>query len=355
MFFLLLINPFFLVDVGFQLSYLAVIGIVAFHPLIDEFYKPRYWITKNIWAIISVSIAAQISTLPLTLLYFHQFPNYFIISNIIVIPLSNLAIYVGMIVLFASPITIVASFAGKVLSFLIYFLNSSIKVIEGFPFALISGIHISLTEMILLYIFIISMLLFVVSRKGVYLKYSLLFILFFMSTSFIDNIQHNSQRKLVVYNIKKSTAIDFIDGKKTYLYGDSIFLNNTKYSDFYIQASHTNFDIQHSEKVNIKTDFSKENFYKKLDFVQFYEKKFAFVNKYNFKKDNNIRLNIDYLIISDNVKINLNEIVNLYNPKLIIFDSSNKIWKTEKWIKECKEKNLPFYSVLKSGALVLDI
>ncbi|NVO02486.1 MAG: ComEC family competence protein [Bacteroidetes bacterium] len=355
MFFLLVINPFFLVDVGFQLSYLAVIGIVTFHPLIDEFYKPRNWVTKNIWAIISVSIAAQISTLPLTLFYFHQFPNYFIISNIVVIPLSNLAIYVGMVVLFASPFPVIASFAGEILSFLIHFLNSSIKVIEGFPYALISGIHISLIEMILLYVFIILMLLFVVVRKGNYLKYSMLFFLIFLSISFIDNIEHSSQRKIIVYNIKKATAIDFIDGKNTYLYGDSSFLNNSRHSDFYVKASHTNFDVKSSEKINMNGDLINENFYKKSNFVQFFNKRIAFINKLNFNKDNNNRLEVDYLVISDNAKINLKELKNLYNPKMIIFDSSNSIWKTEKWIKECEEIHLQFYSVLKSGALVLDI
>ncbi len=85
-FFLLIINPNLLFEVGFQLSYIAVLGIVYLQPLIYKRIYTRWWLLDKVWAITAVSIAAQIATLPLTLFYFNQFPVYFMLSNLLVIP-----------------------------------------------------------------------------------------------------------------------------------------------------------------------------------------------------------------------------------------------------------------------------
>jgi competence protein ComEC len=94
-FFLLLINPFLVMQVGFQLSFLAVLGILFIQPKIENAYKPKQYILKKIWTLITVSIAAQCATFPLGILYFHQFPNYFILSNLIVIPLAFVILFLG--------------------------------------------------------------------------------------------------------------------------------------------------------------------------------------------------------------------------------------------------------------------
>ncbi|MBA4323416.1 MAG: competence protein, partial [Odoribacter sp.] len=103
-FLLLMINPFFLADVGFQLSYLAVVGIIIIQPFLSSLWYPGNWFLKQAWGITVVSVAAQIATFPLSIMYFHQFPNYFLVSNLIVIPFSNFIIYSGMLVLFTAPI-----------------------------------------------------------------------------------------------------------------------------------------------------------------------------------------------------------------------------------------------------------
>ncbi|MGK0329613.1 MAG: competence protein ComEC, partial [Polaribacter sp.] len=99
-FFLLLVQPLFLFDVGFQLSYLAVFGIVWIQPKLYKIYAPTYQIENKIWQLITVSIAAQIGVLPLSLYYFHQFPGLFMLSNLIIIPCLGTILIGGIVMIF---------------------------------------------------------------------------------------------------------------------------------------------------------------------------------------------------------------------------------------------------------------
>jgi competence protein ComEC len=89
-FFLLLLHPFYLWDIGFQLSYAAVLSIVLYQKNIyDSLYFKYKWM-QACWQLNAVTISAQILTLPLVIYHFHQFPNYFILNNFIVVPLSSI-------------------------------------------------------------------------------------------------------------------------------------------------------------------------------------------------------------------------------------------------------------------------
>ncbi len=90
LFFLLLINPSYIFQVGFQLSYLAMLGIIGFQPLFQELWKPRFKIVLYFWKLLTVSLAAQLAVLPLSLYYFHQFPGLFFITNLVILPFLGL-------------------------------------------------------------------------------------------------------------------------------------------------------------------------------------------------------------------------------------------------------------------------
>jgi len=120
---LLIYNPLLIMEVGFQLSYMAVIGIVIIQPWVNNLFNFKWWLPIKIWEITAVSIAAQIATFPLGLLYFHQFPNYFMLSNLIVIPLAIFILYLGIFTLSFSFIPIVGDYLATGLKYLIQFLN----------------------------------------------------------------------------------------------------------------------------------------------------------------------------------------------------------------------------------------
>ena len=144
--FILLFDPYLIMSVGFQLSYLAVIGIVYLQPGLYKLWQPRQRLWDEIWKISCVSIAAQISTFALGLLYFHQFPNYFLLSNLLVIPGSFLVLIVGIGVLAIGFIGTLASGLGWVLTWLIKGLNIVVFSVEKIPFSLVENINVGVAQ-----------------------------------------------------------------------------------------------------------------------------------------------------------------------------------------------------------------
>ena len=157
---LLIYDPYLIMQVGFQLSYLAVIGIVAIQPLLVELWEPKTKAMKWVWEITCVSVAAQIATAPLGFLYFHQFPVYFMISNLIVIPVSTGILYLGLAVLLLSFIPVVCDFLTEILKGMIWFLNRSVELTESMPYSILGGIDISIVETWMLYAVVLSMFIF---------------------------------------------------------------------------------------------------------------------------------------------------------------------------------------------------
>ena len=110
MFIILLWKPLFLFDVGFQLSYTAVFGIIWIQPVLYQLWKPTFFIVDKGWQLITVSVAAQLGVLSISLFYFHQFPGLFFISNLIIIPFLGVILGLGLVVLVLSYVSILPVF-----------------------------------------------------------------------------------------------------------------------------------------------------------------------------------------------------------------------------------------------------
>ena len=165
-FFLLGINPYLVMQVGFQLSYAAVLGIIFLQPAIHAWLNPPGWLLRQVWGILSVSIAAQLATFPVGLNYFHQFPVYFMVTNLIVIPVSTLIIYGGIGLLALSGWPAGAMVAGHSLGLVVHFMNTMITFIEGLSGSVVSGIFISVFEMWMLYGFLLAFVSFLFKNES---------------------------------------------------------------------------------------------------------------------------------------------------------------------------------------------
>ncbi|NTW32766.1 MAG: ComEC family competence protein [Bacteroidetes bacterium] len=358
---LLIIDPLLLFDIGFQLSYIAVIGIVALQKMISKLWLPKTWLLKQVWALISVSLAAQLATFPLALLYFHQFPNYFLLTNLVVVPLSNFIIYCGMLVIVTSPVIFFAALFSKALVYLVFGLNQSIRFIEGMPYSALKGIHINNFEMVMLYLGIITIVIFFVSKKNLYLRLVIIVAIAFSTSLAVSSFISIKQKKLIVYSIKKSSAIDLIDGNNHLFLSDTNYTDSSKAYQMHLKNNWSNMQLHKPELVNTKILNKKKipntnlSAFSDKNFIQFFNKRFVIVNKTNYSIISNHKVAVDYLIISGNIYTEVGELLDSYNPKLIIIDSSNSLKKTEKWIQECAELKIPCFSVLKSGAYEVNI
>ena len=129
---ILLFEPYFLFDVGFQLSYLAVFFIVWLQPVLKQIWTPKRKISKTIWNALTVSFAAQIGTLPLCLYYFHQFPGLFFVTNIVIIPLLSFIMIAGIIVMILTIFIVPPILLIEIFEKSIYLLNQTIHIVASF-------------------------------------------------------------------------------------------------------------------------------------------------------------------------------------------------------------------------------
>jgi len=353
-FVLLTINPFIIMEVGFQLSYLAVVGIVYIQPKIYNWLQLQNRLLDNMWSITTVSIAAQIATFPLGLHYFHQFPNYFLLSNLIVIPVSTLIIYSGITLFCVSKIAFVAKYITLIFVGLLTFLNFSVKYIEKLPDALLQGISISIFETWMIYGIITFFLFYFTQRKYIYLILSFCVLLFVLLIQVFEQQKEFSIKRIVVYNVAKTSAIDFIDVKKNVLLTDTSFASNQ--SALLFNVKHNWWDLGVTQSKIVTHDYTGNHLWIKSGFIQFYDKKIAIPEKkLKISAKPAKPIEVDYLMLSKNSQTSLKEMLYYYKPQKIIFDSSVPFVRLLKWKKECIALNKEYYSVIDSGALEIDL
>jgi len=215
-FVLLCFNPMLLYDVGFQLSYAAVFSIVFFHPFIYGSLYFRYWIPDQIWALLTVSAAAQIGTLPLILHYFHQFPTWFLLANLMVIPLVTVILYLSFIVFAIAPvwpflgvlITKILDWAGQGMLFSVHF-------IERLPYSVLAGLYPSDFTLIIAIVFTVLVSIYFVLKIRAALTGALISIIILLIFNDISCYKNLSQEEVVVFNLPGKTLAAITSGKET--------------------------------------------------------------------------------------------------------------------------------------------
>jgi competence protein ComEC len=210
-FFMLIINPDNLYAVGFQLSFMAVLGIIYFYPRLSRLFYFKNRLFQKIWNLCAVSIGAQITTFPLALYYFHQFPSYFLLSNLVVIPAAFIVLLLSILLLFLSWIPAVVEILSFALNKIISALHFCIHFIEKLPFSSVQHVYISLSQLLLL-LGTLLFLTFFLNTKNVRHLYSSLFV---CTLFFAAKIQHqvmtHQKQQVLVYSIAQETAIHVID------------------------------------------------------------------------------------------------------------------------------------------------
>lgn len=366
-FMLLCYNPFYITEVGFQLSYLAVFGIVFLHPFIFRWYEPETKIGSQIWTITSVSLAAQAMTFPLGLLYFHQFPLLFIVSNLVVIPLSTVVIFGGILLLIGSffngffIIQQALFLLSKVVYFFIYLINAVVLFIDQLNFSVINGISISIFETWIIYVAMFLIIAFLVQRRAVHLHLALCCLIILSATQLLETIQISKQKQLIVYQIKKHSAVNFIDGKNNHFITDSLLRKDRSTMLFHVVHHWWDAGVYDSEPYKNSNSTSLKsksaNFYQHKNFIQFFDKKILLLDS-TFNSQLVVAakpVTLDYLIIGNNAFTALKNIESQIHAKQIIIDSSNDA-KNIRMIKNyCNQKSIAFYDVNEKGAFVYNM
>lgn len=344
---LMIFNPFIMTEVGFKLSYLAVIGIVYLQPIIVKWFSFKNKILYAVWEVTAVSIAAQLATFPLGLYYFHQFPNLFLVSNLVVIPAGWLLIHTGILLFILSPIQSLQWFVGKAFYWLTLGVNKFIFMMEEIPYSILNGISISAIEMLLIYIAVLLCISLMVAVKAEKIKALAVIILTLVTWNGFERIQQQKQQKVICYSVKGKRAIAIIEGNTVFLDFDSSLLKNKSAMLFNVQHHWWHLGVQNIKKITeyksfCATDFGYAFNVKGKQFLVLNEKK---EHTQNIK----YRLKTDVLLICNSPIKYLKPILNFVEPKTIVADASNKNYLVKYWQKTAEQHNIDFKNVVNAG------
>ncbi|NQV52167.1 MAG: ComEC family competence protein [Flavobacteriales bacterium] len=221
-FFLLCVDPFLLADVGFQLSYLAVSGIVLLQPKINGWWRPRCAMLRWTWSLMSVSIAAQLTTAPIALYYFHQFPNYFLLTNLLVIPAASVILPAGIGLLAVSWCKPLAEPLAWGVDLLLWLLNASTEWIASLPYASTEGFDLSIPEVVMLYLFIFLSVSFLLIKYHRLLVFSLASLIGLQALEVREELEQRQREQIVFYSSAKYNAMAWVRGRHLVCISDSV-------------------------------------------------------------------------------------------------------------------------------------
>ncbi len=253
-FVLLCIDPYLIMEVGFQLSYLAVLGIVYFQPKIYKLVYVRYKSLDYVWQITSVSLAAQLTTFPLGLLYFHQFPTYFFISNLVVIPGAFAIMFIGILLFVSAPFHVVSILVGKVLSSIVFVMNWVVTQIDVLPYSLIEGVSISIIECWFLYIVLLLFVSGIEFKKLKYFNFAIALIVGLFVIDIYEDLDLTKHRELVIYDIKDEPNFNFIHGKQHLFYAQSSLWENKSTMLFNVEHYWGSLDLIDPDTISLNNE-----------------------------------------------------------------------------------------------------
>lgn len=343
---LLLYDPNMLYDVGFQLSFAAVLSIMIFYPLMFRWFWCSNQFIKYLWSLIAVTISAQILTTPIAIYHFHQFPNYFLFANLIAIPLSGLILYAEIVLIIIAQWKMIAYPLGNGISYCIQFMNTITEQIAGLPGALTDHINLSIPILILIYLFITSTTAWLLYKQATYRWATILSLSSILVLHSINQSKHQQQFQLIVCNLPKTGLAMITEGQRFALIGDSTIWQDTQLYQQYVRPIRTHYQVKPGKLSLVRWEHN---------LLSSSTKSVVFMHQANLTNPPSRPQKIDVLVITGNPKLYIKDIVQAFSPGVIVFDSSNPEWKINYWKKDCDKLHLRHHSVPEKGAFVTDL
>ena len=334
----LLMKPLYIFNLGFQLSYIAVLSIIGIVPIVKNLWIPRHTLMRYFWNLLVVSFAAQLGILPLSLYYFHQFSGVFLLSSLISIPLLGFVLGGGYVMIVLDQINYLPELYLEIYSKLIASLNGVIGLIGKIESLIYHNIYFNLILVILCYVIIYNLVKFIKFfsfDQFLKLSISCMIAICFM---LIDYKICQSKSDFIIFNQYKESLFLRKTGNEAIIY------SNVDHQDVQLKKTIENYKIGH---LNLKVNEEKniKHFYK-------------FQNKRIMVIDNDL-INTDFgfepdvLVLIKSPRINLNRLLMRIQPSVVVADGSNYRTYKSLWEKSAIDEGILFHDTSKDGAFIL--
>lgn len=330
-FILLSYNPFYIVDVGFLLSYFALAGLICFQSPIAILWQPRNFIINATWQSFTASFAATISTLPFTLLYFKQFPVWFFVCNIVVIPATFVILLLALLVI------IKVGPAAYLINATMIFLNWFIDLFNVAGYGFIDRIDFTIIDALYLTLLILLITFALQQRSFELCRFAIVVLICWQATALFFSYQSKTQSLFTLYSIRNKTAIT----------------------------------VKNKNTVSITPiDTSDYNYHLKPHIISFNNPNLTFNHKFNYLSTKNEQIlildhkgyfpkdsiaGITTLLLCNNVKLTSSDLNQFPAIKRVVMDVSNNRYNLQKTRELCEKHKIPLYSVVDSGAFLLPL
>jgi competence protein ComEC len=332
-------NPYWLYDVGIQLSFLAVLSILLFYTPIKNWVSPATRAGRWLWDVVSVSIAAQILVFPLVIYYFHQFPLLSIPANVPAALYSTLLMFGALLMFIIHAIGLPAVWLGTLLSYMTKAFNAIIIFLSDYTPQLLRSIHIDVFEYWLMMLIIVIFCVACMRRQTTYLLCGIILCLLFTIDLTAKDYTVLHQQRLVVYNTSgKSQADVFIGKKVTHLY--AVDSSQLKYN---IGPAMAGYGVNIEKNGTIETN------------NLFTINRATILLLGNCDIDTSASFPIDYLVVSKKCVFSPEQWFQAFHPKKIIIDGSLPRYKAIRWKDELIAAGAQVHWVQEDGAWIYPI
>ena len=330
MFFILLVRPLFLFQVGFQMSYAAVFAIVWLYPKLQRFWYPKNWLLQKGWQLLSVSIAAQLGVLPISLFYFHQFPALFFVSNLLIVPFLGAILGAGILILGLTHFDILPKFLVSMYDMLIQGMNSVIAWVARQEAFLFSDIPFDEIQLILGYAIILGVIITFSKFQFRNVAFLLIAAIVYSSYLMMETWSTQNEEKLWLRHQTRNSVLLQQKGNKLNVFSHDFNL---------AKKGIKNYEV--AQRIKSTRYDSLQNQY------AFGDKKLLVLNGsdiYGATK------NPDYVLLTQSPKIHFERFLDSVRPKMILADGSNYRSYVNRWKKTCLKRKLPFHYTGEKGA-----
>lgn len=349
---MLLVRPVWLFDVGFQLSFAAVLSILLFQPFLYRLCPVRHRAGTYLWGLVSVSVAAQLGTAPLVLFYFSRFSTHFLLTNLLVVPLVTLILYAAVVLLLLTPMSGLQAVAAVGLEKMLRMLNLLVRWVEQLPYASVDGIWLYPLEVAGCYLVLGAFFCYLCHRRYARLVTALVLLAAWGAVHSFAVWTDRPRTSIVFYNVRGCPAVHCIEssGHSCIQYADSLFnrqrLRQTAAN--YWHHCHLYPPAEGSR------DSVGQHFFRRQQLICWHGQRICMVTDNRWKQqrtDDGAVCRVDYLYICKGYTGQLAALTRLFLPGCVILDSSLSDYRRNRLKEECQQNHLHFISLSDEGSV----
>lgn len=332
---ILLVKPLFLFQVGFQMSYAAVFAIVWIYPKLQRFWFPENVLVRKTWQLLSVSVAAQLGVLPISLFYFHQFPALFFVSNLLIIPFLGLILGLGVLVIALALVDLLPTFLVDGFNWTIKMMNSTVGWVARQERFIIKDIPFDAVQLVLGYFITIALVTFLSRPKWKMALVLFVGIVAFQGWNIWNQVQLGDKEALILTHKSRNTVLLHQTGRDL----QALSTDGTNLGDLvqnYVVAER----IQTTKTPQLKNSYLIGQ--KKLYIMDS-------LALFPMEKQQ------DYVLLTQSPKINLERLLDSIRPKMVLADGNNYKSVVVRWKKTCAQKEIPFHYTGEKGYYVFSL